>query len=100
MSPIIAQLNRRYRETAVEGVKRLFSKELKGFDEAEREAVCQWAEVIARRFAHIPIKGLREMAAEYGAPAVKTFLDASGEDLFPEEFQVLDELEQLAGMEV
>lgn len=99
MSPIIARLTRRYRETAVEGVKRLFSKELENFDEAEREAVCRWAEVIARRFAHIPIKGLRGMAAEFGAQAVKTFLEASGEDLFPEEARALDQLEELAGME-
>jgi glutamyl-tRNA reductase len=100
MSPIIARLNNRYRETAVEGVKRLFGKELRGFGEAEREAVYRWAEVIARRFAHIPIKGLREIAAEFGAPAVKRFLDAAGEDLFPEDALIFDRLEDPGEMEI
>ena len=99
MSPIIARLNQRYRETAVEGVKRLFKKELEGFDEAEREAVCRWAEVIARRFAHIPIKGLRGLASEFGAPAVKVFLDASGEDLFSSSSEALGRLEEMADPE-
>lgn len=100
MSPVIARLNQRYRETAVEGVRRLFDRELKGFDEVEREVVLRWAEVIARRFAHIPIKGLRGLAREFGAPAVNTFLAASGEDLFVQSPELLDRLEELADMEV
>lgn len=99
ISPIIAQLHQRYQETAVEGVTRLFKKELSGFNEEEQEAVRRWAQVLARRFAHIPVMGLREMAADFGAPAVKKFLDASGEDLFPEERQIFDRLEDLVGVE-
>lgn len=99
MSPIIAQLNQRYRETAMEGIKRLLSKELESVGEKEQEALCRWAEVIARRFAHIPIMGLRQMAAEFGAPAVKSFLDASGEKFLPDESQVFEQLEELAGTE-
>ncbi len=100
ISPILAQINQRYRETAVEGVKRLFKKELKAIDEAEQEVLCRWAEVIARRFAHVPIMGLRQMASEFGAPAVRAFLDASGENLFPERSQLLERLEELNGSEV
>ena len=99
MSPVIARLNRRYRQTAREGVERLFRKELKGVDEAGRDAIYRWAQVMARRFAHIPVKGLRKLAAEFGAPAVRTFLLASGEELFPEGSQVFDQLEELTERE-
>ena len=37
---------------------------------------------MARRFAHIPTMGIRALATDYGAPAVRTFLQASGEDLY------------------
>ncbi len=100
MSPVIAGLNQRYRETATEGVNRLFEKELKGLGDEEREVISRWAEVIARRFAHIPIKGLRELASEYGASAVRTFLAASGEELPEAGSQLLGRLEDLAEMEV
>lgn len=82
MAPVIARLNRRYRQTAVEGLDRLFRKQLGGLDGADREIITQWAEVMARRFAHIPTMGIRALATDYGAPAVRTFLQASGEDLF------------------
>ncbi|MEE8367832.1 MAG: hypothetical protein V3S30_05900 [Thermoanaerobaculia bacterium] len=100
MSPIIAQLNQRYRQTATEGLRRLFKKELRKFDEGEREAVYRWAEVLARRFAHIPIKGLRELAAEFGAPAVKVFLAAAGEDFLAESPRVVERLDALAKTDV
>lgn len=99
MSPIIARLSQRYQETALEGLRRLLKKELGTVEAQEREALCRWAEVIARRFAHIPIMGLRQMAAEFGAPAVKAFLDASGEDFFPEDCQALEGLEAMMSTE-
>lgn len=95
ISPVIARLHERYRDTAVEGVNRLLGKQLAGLDEADHEVVRQWAEVLARRFAHVPTKGLRELAAEYGTPAVKTFLDASGEDFFGDGAEALARLAQL-----
>jgi len=91
MAPVIARLNQRYRQTAVEGLDRLFSKQLGGIAGDDREVITRWAEVMARRFAHIPTMGIRALASDYGAPAVRTFLQASGEDLygdaaaFPEE---------------
>ena len=85
MSPVIANLNQRYRQTVAEGLERLFRKELRDVPDEDRQVIARWAEVLARRFAHIPTKGLRGLAAEFGAPAVRTFLDASGENLFPDE---------------
>ncbi len=80
ITPVIARLNQRYRQTAVEGLERLFRKELDGLDDAARETITRWTEVMARRFAHIPTMGLRALATEIGTPAVRVFLDASGED--------------------
>ena len=57
--PLFGALQNRYRHTAREGVRRLLKKDLKGLGDAERQAVETWAEVLARRFAHIPTLGLR-----------------------------------------
>jgi len=74
LSPLIAALQTRFRDTAVEGVERLFQKELKGLAESERSAVTRWAETLARRFAHLPVKGLRGIAYDGGSNAVRTFI--------------------------
>lgn len=85
MRPVIARLNQRYRQTAQEGLDRLFRKELHGLDDEARETIARWTEVMARRFAHIPTMGLRALSSEVGTPAVKVFLNASGENFFEEE---------------
>ncbi len=74
MSPLIATLQKRYQRTALEGVERLFRKELGGLGDTERAAVTRWAETLARRFAHIPSVGLRSLAEELGSGAVEAFL--------------------------
>lgn len=75
VGPMIAELRVRYRHTAVEGVDRLFQKELAGLGEPEREAVVRWAETLSRRFAHLPAIGLRELAFQVGPSAVEAFFD-------------------------
>lgn len=84
LGPIIAELQRRYRHTAVEGVGRLFKKELSGLGDQERAAVTRWAETLARRFAHLPSLGLRELAFQIGPAAVEAFLSASESVVRPE----------------
>jgi glutamyl-tRNA reductase len=96
MAPVIARLNQRYRETALEGLERLFRKELRGVDEETRRAIRQWAEVLARRFAHVPTMGLRGLASEVGAPAVRAFLAATGEEGFADALDVADRLEEFS----
>ncbi|MBP7149523.1 MAG: hypothetical protein KBD01_18500 [Acidobacteria bacterium] len=81
LAPLLGALQRRYRQTAIEGVERLLSRELKGLGETEREAVRRWAETLARRFAHIPSLGLRGLACEGGLSAVETFLAGLDEAL-------------------
>ena len=75
VGPMIAELRRRYRHTAVEGVDRLFEKELIGLGEPQRDAVMRWAETLSRRFAHLPAIGLRELAFRVGPSAVEAFFD-------------------------
>lgn len=75
VGPMIAELRVRYRHTAVEGVDRLFQKELAGLGEPQREAVVRWAETLSRRFAHLPAIGLRELAFQVGPSAVEAFFD-------------------------
>lgn len=77
VGPAIAELRQRYRHTALEGVERLFEKDLAGLGAAEREAVQRWAETLARRFAHLPSVGLRELAFQAGPSAVEVFFAAT-----------------------
>ncbi len=81
IGPMIAHLQRRYRHTAIEGVERLFRKELPSLGEAERDAIRRWAESLARRFAHLPSTGLRDLVFEAGPAAVETFFATAEPEL-------------------
>jgi glutamyl-tRNA reductase len=72
--PLFGALQQRYRRTAQEGVKRLLKKELKGLGDAERTAIETWAEVLARRFAHIPCLGLRGLLHDGPDGSLQAFL--------------------------
>ena len=97
VGPVIAKITQRYRETALEGVERLFRKELRNLGAEEQEAVRRWAEVLAKRFAHVPVLGLRGLAEEMGAGAVRAFLEATHEDLYVEPVfeRCVDDLESI-----
>ena len=97
LAPVVARLNRRYRETALEGVERLVAKNGLALDAAGREALDRWAETLARRFAHLPTLGLRGLAAEQGMLAVRSFLAAADQDLFGELTRGADEIDALLG---
>jgi glutamyl-tRNA reductase len=73
--PLFAALQHRYRRTAEEGVRRLLRKELKGLGPEERTAIGTWAEVLARRFAHIPCLGLRGLLHHGPEGSLAAFLD-------------------------
>lgn len=72
--PLFGALQQRYRRTAQEGVKRLLKKDLKGLGDAERAAIETWAEVLARRFAHIPCLGLRGLLHDGPDGSLEAFL--------------------------
>lgn len=81
VGPMIAQLRRRYRHTALEGIERLFERELAGMGERERDAIRRWAETLARRFAHVPSVGLRDLAFQVGPSAVEAFFGTAEPEL-------------------
>ncbi len=81
IGPMIADLHRRFRHTAIEGVERLFKQELSALGEPERDAVRRWAETLARRFAHVPSVGLRDLVFEAGPAAVEAFLSHTEPEL-------------------
>ncbi len=72
--PLMGALQRRYQRTAEEGVRRLLKRELRGLGTEEREAIGAWAEVLARRFAHIPALGLRGLMNAGPEGSVEAFL--------------------------
>jgi glutamyl-tRNA reductase len=73
--PLLGALQRRYQQTAEEGVRRLLKKELKALGDDERDAIETWSRVLARRFAHIPCLGLRGLIQTGPDGAVDAFLD-------------------------
>jgi glutamyl-tRNA reductase len=89
--PLFGALQRRYRHTAEEGVKRLLKKELNGLGEDERKAIEQWSEVLARRFAHIPCLGLRGLLYNGPDGSLDAFLDGLDPEFADELRAALDE---------
>lgn len=88
--PLFGALQNRYRHTAREGVRRLLKKDLKGLGDAERQAVETWAEVLARRFAHIPTLGLRGLLHHGPDGSLDAFLAGLDEEFAGELRQALD----------
>ncbi|MEM7310531.1 MAG: hypothetical protein AAF682_27900 [Planctomycetota bacterium] len=100
LAPVLAALQRHYQSTARAGVERLMRRELAGLGADERAAVERWAEALARRFAHLPSAGLRELAAEHGADALRAFFRHAEDDLARElEATPGELLEELAARE-
>ena len=97
LSPVLARIHQRYRQTAAEGIERLLAKEGAGFDERQREALGRWAETLAKRLAHLPTVGLRGLASELGVEAVGSFLAAGDAELFREFNDIAGALDPLAG---
>lgn len=77
VSPVIAGLNQRYRETARASVDRLLRNDLAGIHEDDHEGIRRWAETLARHLAHVPMVGLQALAAQSELEAIRTFLTAS-----------------------
>lgn len=76
LAPLFAAIQKQYRRTAFEGVERLLRRPINDLGELDREAIRLWAETLARRFAHLPVLGLRGLANHAGADTVRAFVDA------------------------
>ncbi len=77
LAPVLKELTGRYRQTAEDGVDRLLRRQLRHLDEDQRRALQDFAHGLAKRFAHVPVVGLRALAGTQGLEAVDTFLTAS-----------------------
>jgi len=73
--PLLGALQRRYQQTAEEGVRRLLRKDLGTLGAKERAAIEVWSQVLARRFAHIPCLGLRGLLYSGPEGSIDAFLD-------------------------
>jgi glutamyl-tRNA reductase len=89
--PLLGALQRRYQQTAEEGVRRLLKKDLGALGEKERAAIETWSQVLARRFAHIPCLGLRGLLQSGPEGSIDAFLDGLEPEFADELRQALSE---------
>lgn len=89
LSPMLVSIQQKYQETTQVALERLFRKDLVTLNEEDREVVRRWAQVLARRLAHVPLVGMRAVAREKGLSAAETFLADAGEFLSSEFAQQL-----------
>ncbi len=78
LAPVLVAWRRRARHTLDEGLARLFASENGRWNEDERERIERWAASLVDRLTHLPMVGMRRVAAEHGVEAAHTFLAAVG----------------------
>lgn len=81
VNPTIVELRRRYADRAQREVDRALGAELHSLDEGQREALRRWAAGLSHHLAHVPSRGLRDLAASAGPEAAADFLEAAAPDL-------------------
>ena len=94
LSPMLVSMQKKYQETTQVALERLFRKDLATLSEADREVVRRWAQVLARRLAHVPLVGMRAVAREKGLSAAETFFADADEFLSSEFAQQLAAADQ------
>ena len=86
LSPMLVAMQRKYQETTRIALERLFRKDLSTLSEDDREVVARWAQVLARRLAHVPLVGMRAIVRDKGLDAAETFF-ADVDEFLGAEFQ-------------
>lgn len=69
----LAELRGTFEQIAADEVDRVLAEELRGLDDAQREALQRLGSTVARRLAHLPLAGLRAAAAHASPDAVEAF---------------------------
>jgi glutamyl-tRNA reductase len=69
----LADLRGAFEQIAADEAERALTAELRGLDDLQREQLRRFASTVARRLAHLPIAGMRAVAAHAGADAVDAF---------------------------
>lgn len=81
VDPTIIALRRRYADRAQSEVERILTQELKSLDETQREVLRRWAASLSHQLAHVPSRGLRDLAAAAGPEAAAEFLAVTEPEL-------------------
>lgn len=71
-----SKLHERFRAAASDAAEESLARELKHLSDEDAEKLRRFADLLARRLAHDPAKGLRRLAADHGPGAAEHFLDA------------------------
>ena len=86
LSPMLVAMQRKYQNTTRIALERLFRKDLSTLSEDDREVVSRWAQVLARRLAHVPLVGMRAIVRDKGLDAAETFF-AGVDEFLGDDFQ-------------
>lgn len=70
-----SRLHERFRAEASSTAHEALGRELKHLNEEDAERIRRFADLLARRLAHHPAKGLKRLAASHGREAAENFLD-------------------------
>ncbi len=69
----LADLRGAFEQIAADEADRALLAEFRSFDDPQREQLRRFAQTVARRLAHLPIAGMRAVAAQGNADAVEAF---------------------------
>lgn len=81
VDPAILELRRRFAARAEAETTRALREELAGLAPAEQSAVRKLSAALARQLAHVPSRGLRDLAGQAGPDAAAAFLGTAAPDL-------------------
>lgn len=84
VNPTIVELRRRYAARAQVEVERVLTSDLSSLDATQRAVLRRWAAGLSHHLAHVPSRGLRDLAASAGPEAAADFLEAAAPDLAKE----------------
>jgi glutamyl-tRNA reductase len=84
VNPTIVELRRRYAARAQVEVERVLASDLSSLDATQRAVLRRWAAGLSHHLAHVPSRGLRDLAASAGPEAAADFLEAAAPDLAKE----------------
>jgi len=91
LNAAVSALQHNYQAAARASLEKLLRQELRDVGDAERDALRRWVETLARRFAHLPSRGLRELAEHEGATAVRDFFAGAEESFLSDMEHALEE---------
>lgn len=92
-SDLVAGLQDQYRHVMREAVAWLVRRELPHLSPDDKDTLEMWADQVAKRCAHIPVKGVKALSADHGLFSARTFLEASKDELIPDLLASLDDID-------